>query len=524
MSPTILQILVSVLFGAIAGGVTNAIAVWMLFHPYEPPSLLGWRIRLLQGAIPKNKARLAASMGRTVGNKLLTQEDLARTVSEPAFREAFEERLSAFVRSLFDRDIGSISEMLQPEVQVEVRNLLGEIKSAQLIRLRDYLGSDEFHAKARGWAEQLAAEYRDRPLSGLLTPEREEAITEAAEKWIGDAVGEPAFEHAVRDYIDRGADRLLVPERTFQQLLPTGLIAAVERAIAGYMPMALERLAGLLDDPAAKQRVKIVLHELLDRFMRDLKFHQRLVAAVIITPETIDRVLRAVEEEGAAKIAELLSDPSVRDAMARGVNNAIVDFLEKPVVRVLGGTSDPSVVEAKDTLAGWGLRLARDQQTRGFLVEKLRGTLTAAEQRTWGELFQRIPPDKVADTIVAAVRSERAGEFYDDAADRIIEMVLERRIGRLGDHVPADAPDRVERALLRPFWSWIQDQVPGIARRVDIAAKVEQKILDFPTEQVEALIKGVTERELKVIVRLGYVLGAMIGLVSAGVALIFGSK
>jgi uncharacterized membrane protein YheB (UPF0754 family) len=36
------------------------------------------------------------------------------------------------------------------------------------------------------------------------------------------------------------------------------------------------------------------------------------------------------------------------------------------------------------------------------------------------------------------------------------------------------------------------------------------------------LIRGVTERELKLIVRLGYVLGAMIGLLSAGVAIFIG--
>jgi len=47
MNPDLGRGLVSVAFGAIAGGLTNAVAVWMLFHPYEPPRLLGRRIRLL---------------------------------------------------------------------------------------------------------------------------------------------------------------------------------------------------------------------------------------------------------------------------------------------------------------------------------------------------------------------------------------------------------------------------------------------------------------------------------------------
>jgi uncharacterized membrane protein YheB (UPF0754 family) len=217
-----------------------------------------------------------------------------------------------------------------------------------------------------------------------------------------------------------------------------------------------------------------------------------------------------------------MSDPTVRDAMARRVNNAIVEFLEKPVVSVLGGPEDPSVTDAKGTVTKWALSVARDEQTRQFLVDKLRTTLQSAERRTWGDLFRHLPPEKGADVIVSALRSERANEFYGEAADRLIDFILHRRIGRLGDRLPADAPARLEKAIVSPFWSWIQEQVPSIAQRIDIAGRVEQKILEFPTQQVEQLIRGVTERELKLIVRLGYVLGAMIGLLSAGISILVG--
>jgi uncharacterized membrane protein YheB (UPF0754 family) len=67
----------------------------------------------------------------------------------------------------------------------------------------------------------------------------------------------------------------------------------------------------------------------------------------------------------------------------------------------------------------------------------------------------------------------------------------------------------------------VQEQVPAIAQRVDIAGRVEQKIMDYPIAQVEALIRGVTERELRLIIQLGWVLGAMIGMVSASIAFLF---
>lgn len=512
---------VTIAFGALAGGTTNALAVWMLFHPYEPPSLLGRKVLLLQGAIPKNKARLAGTIGRTVGTKLLTSEDLARTVEEPAFRGAFEERLSAFVRSVFDRRWGSLSELLAPDVVTELRRILTEVADGLVDRLDEYLSGDDFRATATSWIATLANELGDESIGALLTPERETALARAADRWIREAVEAEGFESAVHDYLERGARQLLRPGRTFQELLPLGLVASLEKAIAGYLPIALERLGGLLDDPDARRKVERVLHEILDRFMRDLKFHQRLVAALIITPEMIDRVLVAIEAEGAAKISELLQDSAVRDAMARGVNNAIVDFLGRPVVAVLGQPGDEAVESARRTMADWVLSLARDEQTRGFLVEKLHATLVSAENRKWGDLLRHLPPERAADAIVAAARSERARGFYRDGAQRIVDVILTRPIGRLGDHMPDDAPARIEQVIAEPLWSWLREQVPAIAQRIDVAGKIEQKILEYPTAQVEALIRGVTERELRLIVRLGYVLGGMIGLVSATIALLF---
>jgi uncharacterized membrane protein YheB (UPF0754 family) len=520
LSPELTRFLLTLAIGAIAGGTTNAIAVWMLFHPYEPPRVFGRRIRWLQGAVPKNQARLAGAMGRTVGTKLLTPDDLTRTLAEPAFRAAFDERLAAFLGAVFDERRGAISELLPEPVVSQLRDVLVEASSGVLLRLDAYLGSDGFRAAVERWIELVRDEVRDRPVAELLTAERQAALTSAADRWLQEAVEGDAFAAAIHDYIDRAALRLLQPQRTFEELLPLGLVAAFERAIAGYLPIAIERLGSMLDDPAARRKVEQVLHELLDRFMSDLKFHQRLVAALLITPDTIDRVLHAIETEGAAKISELLHDTAVREAMARGVNNAIVDFLRRPVVSVLGHPGDESVENAKDTLVRWAISLARDPQTRGFAVEKLQALLESAHGRTWGDLLRHLPTDRAAEAIVAAARSERARELYRDGVLKAVDALLHRPIGRIADYVGETAPARVEEALADPLWRWLQEQVPTVAHRLDIAKRVETKILDFPMQQLEALVRGVTERELQLIVRLGYVLGGVIGVVLASLQLL----
>src|SRR2546430_16322816 len=91
--PVWLQGLVTIFVGALSGGITNAVAVWMLFHPYQ---LRGVGPFNLQGATPKNKARLAKSIGKTVGQRLLTEEELARQLDAPRLREAFVRPIATF--------------------------------------------------------------------------------------------------------------------------------------------------------------------------------------------------------------------------------------------------------------------------------------------------------------------------------------------------------------------------------------------------------------------------------------------
>jgi uncharacterized membrane protein YheB (UPF0754 family) len=521
LSDELIRALLTIGFGALAGGTTNAVAVWMLFHPYEPPALFGRRWRWLQGAIPKNKQRLAAAMGRTVGTKLLTPDDLARTLAEPAFRTAFDESLGAFLANVFEEERGPVSELLSPHALAEVRALLDGAAGAGVQQLEAWLGSDAFRTAVERWLELLRQELHGRPVGGVLTGERRAALMAAADRWLEEATAGPAFAAAVRDYVDRGAQRLLQPDRTFEELLPASLVAGVERSIAGYLPSVIERLGGMLDDQAARARVEQILHELLDRYVRDLKFHQRLVAALLITPDTVDRVLAAVEQEGAAKVAELLHDPSVREAMARGIDNAVGEFLRQPVTAVLGQPGDEAVEHAKDTVVRWVTDLARDPQTRAFAIEKLHDLLDSAQARTWDELLRNIPADRLADAVTAAARSERAAELYREGVRKAVDWLLSRPIGRIADRAGADAAGRAERALARPIWQWIQGQAPAIVQKIDIARRVEARILDFPTPQLEALVRGVTERELQLIIRLGYVLGAFIGMASAGIATLF---
>lgn len=501
----------TVLFGALAGGVTNRIAIIMLFHPYEPPEVLGRSVGWLQGAVPKNRERMAGTIGRTIGTHLLSAEDVAAELRDERLRSAFDEQLRALVRGLLEDEKPAVADLVSPAALQEIRGLAESLLDGVLERLLGSLGDDSFGEQADRALRRIAEALDDERLADTLPEDRLAELRDRAEEWLDGLADSEAFEETVREHLDRVARRLLEPGRSFEELLPPVIVEAVEHAIADYLPIAMERLGRTLEDPEARARVEGAIHDLLDRFMRDLRFHQRVVAKLIITEDTVDKVIDTLEAEGADRLGDLLRESEVQGAMARGVNEAIVEFLRRPVVEVLGRPGDERVETALDSLAGWMTGAARDSGVRTFLLDRAEAGLLRVGDRSWGEIVRLVPADRLGEWIAAGLRSDTGRELYVEARDRVVDRLLHEPIGALHGEGSNDASRRVSEALSDPVWDWISSKVPEVAARVRVAERVEEKILEFPLDEVERLIREVSGRELNLIVRLGYFLGAAIG-------------
>jgi uncharacterized membrane protein YheB (UPF0754 family) len=275
--------------------------------------------------------------------------------------------------------------------------------------------------------------------------------------------------------------------------------------------LAAQRLGRLLEDETARARFEATLHDLLHRFLSDLKFHQRVVARLVMTEDTVEKVLDTIEAEGSERLSEILRDQVVQEAMARGVNEAIVDFLRRPVAEVLGNSEDQSVIETRNTLSGWVVGMARDPGTRDFLVEKLHSGLEKAGARTWGDILDRVPEERISEMMVAAARTDTARDAAHEGVRKMVRGLLEKPIGTPSRWLPDNGPQRIEEAVGDPVWEWLETQVPAVVAQIDVSKRVEEKVLHFPMPRLEEIVRKVTDRELVLIVRLGYLLGAIIG-------------
>jgi hypothetical protein len=350
----------NVAIGTVAGGVTNAIAVWMLFHPYE-------RRFGLQGAIPKNKPRLAKSIGRTVGEKLLTPDDLVHELERSGLREAVEQRLAVIVRELLEVERGALSVELPPSLFAELERALGSVSATLAESYSHEVHGASFEDTVRGFVARARAQVDPIPLARLLTPERKARLAQQAAQ---------------------------------------------------------------------------------------------------LSTEIIE---------------------TSRDDQGRTLRAKMGDYL---------------------------LKIAGTERTERFVERTVSDALERTDGRTVGDLLGTLPDETYVEWILAAARSPRAAELSFGAAGGAARRLLDQPIGRPSRFLPPDAPDRLAAAAGPALWGWVLGQIPGFLARLDIEAMVERKVLGFSTERLEEIVRKVTQKELTLIVRLGYVLGAFIGAIT----------
>ena len=360
MSPAWQELLLSVAIGTIAGGVTNAIAVWMLFHPYE-------RRYGFHGAIPKNKARLAKSIGKTVGEKLLTPKDLLDELHRAGFRETLDHKLSEFIQHALEVERGSLRE-----------------------------------------------------------------------------------------------------------LLPASVIGEVEAALAGLGPVVGERVATYTTTPAYEQRVREALAKLRS-------------------------------ELGTRPVSDVLTEERRKElaAQAATLGAQILEEARQAEQRSMGARLGDAV-----------LRLAGEERTKAFIERTVADALGRAGTRTWSDVLDTIGEDVVVAWVLEASRSPKVQQLVADGTATAATALLDKPIGRPSRFLADDAATRLGAAAGPALWAWMERQLPQIVEQLDIPGMVERKVLGFSTARIEEIIRAVTQRELTMIVNLGYVLGAIIGVLS----------
>lgn len=100
----ILWVMAGTFIAACIGGMTNFLAIKMLFHPRTAVFLGNAKLPFTPGLIPKRKAEIARSLGKVVGDYLVTSRGLVSVLRQETFRKKWEEKLIRAVSERLDSE------------------------------------------------------------------------------------------------------------------------------------------------------------------------------------------------------------------------------------------------------------------------------------------------------------------------------------------------------------------------------------------------------------------------------------
>ena len=92
-----LHYLIGPAVGAVIGYITNDIAIRMLFRPHQPKYIMGIHIPFTPGIIPKEKSRIAASIGKAVSENLMNRDVLEKSLLSDEMMSKIGDAIDEFV-------------------------------------------------------------------------------------------------------------------------------------------------------------------------------------------------------------------------------------------------------------------------------------------------------------------------------------------------------------------------------------------------------------------------------------------
>lgn len=517
-SQTLIAGAVTIGVGALSGGITNAVAVWMLFHPHDPARIGPFT---LQGAIPKNKARLAKSVGKVVGERLLTPDDLSRRLSDPALRAAFDRAVGGAVQELLAREHGPLADALGAEARRAIESALPALATRVADQAGDHFASPAFLAQVERLLAQLSEQLGQTRIGASLNAEERQALKRRVEQWATGVAEGQELAIALRRVLNTELERLAFDHRPLVERLPAGLVSAIEQAIADSLPGIIERVGDALARPEARGEVLGVLRGGIKHAVQDLMLHQRLLAKLVVTDDALTRLLDSFANEGADRLAADLRGGPLQGQVRLSVSDAVQSALRVPLGERLTRLGPERRTALADSLSELLLHTLRSDATREVLSQALDRFLEEADRRTWGDLLRALPAPQVARILGESLASPDGRRWIAETVLQLAHALLGRPLGRPSNWLGPTTTEALSIGASDAVWRWVHEQIPTVVERLSVQEMVEQKVLGFSTQRMEEIVRNVTQKELDLIVILGYWLGGIVGLVAFGVGLLF---
>lgn len=208
------DILIPPLIGGVIGYITNDIAIRMLFHPRKPLYIGSWQVPFSVGLIPKEKARVARSIGQVVSNQLLNRDTLADVLISEEITGKLRSGLEGMVEKnrFNEATLGAALKGLTSDETVD--SVAADIKNTLTELICEELKTMKFGERISAHVLQKVKQSAESAVKGfgLGFSFLNDSMINSLAGNVGELIDKAVSEHSgeiVKDLMDSEADKLM---------------------------------------------------------------------------------------------------------------------------------------------------------------------------------------------------------------------------------------------------------------------------------------------------------------------------
>ena len=492
------------------------LAIWMLFHPYQPVKFFGITI-WPQGMIPRHRARLAQSIGNAVGNELVSQETVFEALFETGF---FSSKVEGFVTSytneLLSTVYPSLVEALPTGARAPVLDTIAALQYKLAEHIASVLKSPQTAEAIEQFVDRQVDKLLERQLNETVSAETFDLVLNFAEERFNGLVSEGIFAAKVSAFVSERIDELAGTNASLSEMFTSETAALIKDRVDEQVGPIAQHLADIASNPSTRQQIGALIKREVDEYYEQLSFVKKIfISRERIYREVDDLVYntlpRRIDEylRGAAFVAEATSF----------LNSTIDHLMQRPLNDLIGQLPPEKFATIKHEAAARLVAVVRSPELAHSVVGYLANALDRLRPQTLRELLSALNPESAPRLKAFLTKSLLTVLARDDTARTInsilstqIERFLVAPIGRLADHMPSGAIEKASAALTEKITAAARERLPALIAEFDVGGLVRKKVSDYPLEKLEALVLSVAQHHLKTIELFGAVIGFWIGI------------
>ncbi|MTI85674.1 MAG: DUF445 family protein [Firmicutes bacterium] len=500
------KLLVSALVGAAIGYITNWIAIKMLFRPLNAKRLLGIRLPFTPGVIPKEKDRLARSIGDSVSRHLLTRE----YISGELLSGETEEQVRSLVRRKVSEAHGkTVQEVLEDAgIDFTAREKCQKTITAWFLKgVRDrrllQLISTQLSA--------LIVQLLERHPAELVNTGEFSACRNQLQKLIKDFFAAEENRRQLQDFLAVRVERVCASTGTIKEYIPGNLLDDLREYMAKQAPHIISLVNSYLDAPETRK----LLAKRVEGFFDQGLLHRMMGGLLDRLGNNSGQVADKIVDE----IANFFAQPENQNLLVQKVESMFNDFLDRRVCDVAAKVDDETRKKTILELSEWlSNKLSCGETVLGVfnvLEKKLAGTSASWRELLGVEDREKFKQDTEAYLMKVLCEIITRSEFEASVAGYVHKTALwlgYSRIDELWPRLSSKNAKELEENVLGVYRGFVDRFLPDILNFVNFSQLITRRVDDLDVLEVEELVIGIMRRELVAITWLGAILGACIGI------------